>query len=117
VVRRDYQGLLRGVHREVRPIKVAVTNNTNESMQTGPNRHAVRLGCILYRSDGETMLSVVKTPIDKPLLPGETREVTVNLELRKRHKYVLQLSLLQEPDEWFFRTDPKYGARYEFTVQ
>lgn len=117
VINRQYQGALKPLHREIMPITVAVTNHSSEPMQTAPNRRAVRLGYILYRSDGETVLSVVKTVLDRPLMPGETREVTVNLELRKPHKYVLQLSLMQEPDDWFFRTNPKYGARYKFRVE
>ena len=117
VLRRQYQGPLKAVHRELVPISVAVTNHTDQPLETGPNRRAVRLGSILYKADGRSVLSIVRTAIDRPIMPGETRKVTVQLELGKPRKFVLQLSLVQDPNDWFFHTDPKYGARYEFEGQ
>lgn len=118
VLERKYHGVFNRVHREVRPVTVAVTNYTSEIWQPGLGKHPLWLGYVLYNEDKTRLLATHSILIDKPIEPGETREFTMNLELlRPRRKYAVEFSVWQDGAGWFIRTDPKFGGQYTFEVK
>jgi hypothetical protein len=118
VMRCQYQGIWSAVHREIKPITVAVTNDTHVTWQPGRGKHPIWLGYTLYDSSGQRQLAQHSVILDKPVAPGETEEITTYLELwRPNRTYIVEFSLWQEGPGWFVRTDSSYGRRYEFRVE
>ena len=118
VCRREYQGLWSRVHREIKPVTVAVTNRGDVTWQPGRGKHPLWLGYTLYEGTGNRQLAQHSVILDKAIAPGETQELTAYVELlRPGRKYVVEFSMWQEGPGWFVRTDPDFGRRYEFTVE
>jgi hypothetical protein len=106
------------VHRELLPVTVAVTNNTDVTWQPGKGRHPIWLGYRLFDGGGKRMFVHRSVIIDKAIAPGETQEITTYLELRKPNKnYLVEFSLWQEGPGWFVDRDAEFGRRYEFRVE
>jgi hypothetical protein len=118
VVRPQYHGVWDRVHREIKPITVAITNRTDVAWQPGFGRHPLWLGYILYDGSGQKQLATHSIMLNKAIGPGETKEVTAYLELRRPGKnYVVEFSVWQDGVGWFVRTDPSFGTRYQFRVE
>lgn len=118
VLRCEYRGAWSRLHREVKPITVAVTNRSDVTWQPGRGKHPIWLGCIVYDSSGQRQLAQHSVLLDKPIGPGETRELTTYLELwRPNRGYVVEFSMWQEGPGWFVRADASFGRRYEFRVE
>ena len=114
-VRREYDGLYNRVHRELKLIRIAVTNNTDQTWHPGRGKHPVQLGYLLFR--GDRCVVTRMWVIDKPIAPGETEEFTIHLELRRRGDYRVLLSLYQDGNAWFCQSDPAFGTSYTFRVE
>ncbi len=95
-----------------------MTNRGSVAWQPGRGKHPIWLGYILYDSFGQRQLAQHSVILDRPIEPGETKELTSYLELyRPNHGYVVEFSLWQEGPGWFVRADPAFGRRYEFRVE
>ena len=114
----EYRGIWLPLQREIKPITVAVTNHTDVTWHPGLGKHPIWLGYTLYDSAGDRHLARHSVILDKPIGPGETKEITVYLELwRPNRGYVVEFSLWQEGPGWFVRADPSFGRRYKFRVE
>ena len=114
----EYHGIWSPVHREVRPITVAVTNHTDVTWQPGRGKHPIWLGYSLFNSSGQRLLAQHSVILDQPIGPGETENLTTYLELyRPNRGYTIEFSLWQEGPGWFVHADPAFGRRYRFHVE
>ena len=118
VCQRKYHGVWDRIHREVKPVRIAVTNHTDITWQPGFGKHPLWLGCVVYNDTGVNEICRHSVLIDQPIAPGETKEFTAYLELRRPgKKYVAEFSIWQDGPGWFVRSDPSFGRRYEFTTE
>ena len=118
VCRREYHGIWDRVHRELKPVTVAITNHSDVTWHPGRGKHPIWLGYTVFDASGNRRMTQHSVILDKKIGPGETAEVTTYLELLRPHKkYVVEFSLWQEGPGWFVQTDPSFGRRYEFTVE
>ncbi|MGD9722732.1 MAG: hypothetical protein AB7O59_15470 [Pirellulales bacterium] len=118
VLRMDYHGVWSRVHREVRPVTIAVTNHSDVTWQPGKGQHAIYLGCRIYDESGQRQLAEHSAILTQPIAPGETKNLSAYLELwRPGRNYVVEFSLWQEGKGWFVQTDATFGRRYEYRVE
>lgn len=118
IMRHEYHGVFSRVHREVRPIKVAVTNNTDVTWNPGRGQHPIFMSCAIYEGQGKRQLAQHMAILEQSIAPGETKEVTALVELpRPKRTYVAELSLFQDGRGHFVRVNPEFGRRYTFKVE
>ncbi len=118
VMRCDYQGVWSPLHREIKPITVAVTNRSDVTWHPGRGQHPLWLAYNLYDSSGNRHLAHHSVVLDKTIGPGETKQVTAYLELRRPGRdYEVELSMRQDGAGWFIHADPSFGRRYKFRVE
>lgn len=118
VCRRNYSGMWDWFHREVKPVTVAITNNTDVIWYGGPGKHPIWLICTIMNEGGEHAIARRMVMLDKPIAPGETHQMTSYIELRRPgRKYFAEFSLWQEGPGQSIEVDRSFGRRYEFTVE
>jgi hypothetical protein len=118
VMRQEYHGVFSRVHREVRPVKVAVTNHTDVTWNPGRGQHPIFVSCAIYEGQGKRQLAEHRAILEQSIAPGETKEVTALVELpRPKRNYVAELSLFQDGRGHFVRVKPEFGRRYKFRVE
>lgn len=115
----SYHGAWYRWHREMREIRVAVTNRSTLPWLPAPaaGERSVNLGSIVFAADGVTRVAEYRTTLGGPLQPGESREITAAIPVPKPGRYVLQLSMIQEHVRWFYEAESEFGARYEITIE
>jgi len=118
VCKRKYHGVWDRVHREIKPVRVAVTNHTDITWQPGLGKHPLWLGCVVYNDTGVNEVCRHSVLIDKAIAPGETKEFTAYLELRRPgKKHTVEFSVWQDGAGWFVKADPSFGRRYQIAVE
>lgn len=120
VCKRKYDGIWNWAHRELLPVKIAITNESSLTWYPGQSPHAIWLSYLLYDAGYKTPRYLGRRAVilDQEIPPGETREVETYLELRQPgRKYVVEFSPWQEGPGTFSHINPSYGSRYEFTVE
>ncbi|MBL9122691.1 MAG: hypothetical protein JNG90_03600 [Planctomycetaceae bacterium] len=120
VCRRRYDGIWNAVHRELRPVAVAVTNLTDVTWHPGHAPREIWLQYRLYDASYQSPRFLARHAVllDQEIPPGETRTITTYLELRRPgRKYAVEFTLWQEGPGAFDEHDPQNGGRYEFRVE
>ncbi len=118
VCRHEYQGPWSPVHREIKVVRVVVTNRGNVAWEPGIGKHSILVGCRVFNADQSRVLSHRCTVLGERIAPGETKVLPALLELRQPNRqYVVQFSLFQNGAGWFADSDPSFGSRYEVTVE
>ncbi|HTM55638.1 MAG TPA: hypothetical protein VL175_16540 [Pirellulales bacterium] len=115
--RRNYHGVWDWVHREIKPVKVAVTNRSDVFWYGGRGKHPIWVGCTVIDPSGQRAPRRRVAIIDRSIAPGQTEEFTAYLELTRPGTYQVEFSLMQEGAGWFADTDPAFGRRYEVQVE
>lgn len=103
-----YHGPWRWCHREGIKVRVTAVNTSAQSWPREPisGDHSLQIGFILRdAAGGEVFSTTCAMPKDVP--PGESFEQVYPLPyLRLNGAYTLQVSIIQQRDDWFFRHDP-----------
>ena len=71
----------------------------------------------MFDASGKKYLAHRRVMIDQPIAPGETRQLTLNLELQRPSNYVVEFSVMQDGTGWFVSHLPSAGRRYAFKVE
>jgi hypothetical protein len=117
ICRRNYHGVWDWVHREIKPVKIAVTNRSEVPWYSGRGKHPIWVGCTVIDPSGQRAPRRHVRIIDRSIAPGQTEEFTAYLELTRPGKYQVEFSLMQEGPGWFADTDKAFGRRYEIQVE
>jgi hypothetical protein len=118
VCRRSYQGMWDWFHREVKPVTVAITNNTEVTWYGGPGKHPIWLYCTIMDGGGQRAIARRIVMLDKTIGPGETQNVTSYIELRRPGgKYFAEFTLWQEGPGQSIEVDRSFGRRYPISIE
>jgi hypothetical protein len=117
VCRRKYHGIWDPLHREIKPVKVAVTNDSETIWRGGRGKYPIWIGCMVYDRPGGPPIAQHLAIIDKDIAPGETQEFAAYIELRRPQDYEIVFSLFQAGPGWFCEADRSFGGRYKITVE
>ena len=114
-----YQGPWRRIHRELTPLRIAVTNRSSTVWQPNPQVgfKAVNLFYLLTDGKGEKVILDGRVPLDSPVQPGETREVTLWLRIGKPQWHQLRLAMIQEGFHGVDLRQPNQGVVYPIRVR
>ncbi|MGD9722733.1 MAG: hypothetical protein AB7O59_15475 [Pirellulales bacterium] len=117
-LRLDYRGVFLPLHREVRPVTIAVTNHTDATWQPGDCKHPIWLGYRLHKVGSSRELARHSVVLSEPIGPGETKHVITFLELWGSNcEFAVEFSLWQDGVGWFADADPSFGRRYKYRVE
>lgn len=114
-----YQGAWRWAHRELVPLRVAVTNEGQVPWQPNPRlgHGAVNVAYYLTDKDGTTVLLDGRTPLPAAVPPGQTAELTVDLRLPPPGRYRLYLAVVQDGIHWVDPLKPSHGLYQALRVR
>ncbi len=119
-VKASYQGIWRPVHRELVPLRLAVTNRSNVPWQPNPQVGwgAVNVAYLVTDALGNRVFQDGRIPLPNRVEPGETIEVTLWLRLDKPRENHLALAVVQEGVHGTdLRGNRSSGVRYAFHVR
>ena len=92
------------ITQDTHAIQLQVLNKTRQKLATVPP-YPVHLSYHILSDDGrELIYDGLRTPISTPLMPDETQEIALNIDLsslKLNNNYLLQVSLVQESQFWF----------------
>jgi hypothetical protein len=116
-IARPYRGVWKSVHRELKPVTVAVTNNTDQTWQPGFCKHPLWISYRMYDEGKHAQFAAHSVLLDQAIEPGETKEITLYLEiLPRRRTFLVEFSVRQDV-VWFTDVDQSYGRQYVFALQ
>jgi len=92
-------------------VDVTLTNSGDKPLLSTKGLGSVYLSYQWVGADGNMVVDGIRTAILKPIAPGESRNMSVWVELpRRRGPLQLKLSPIQEGCAWFYRSNPKAAA-------